>query len=174
MAEEKNLLNRSEKLTDTGVGLLRIAAGIFFLIPGIFKLLMPDDFLGMMTNFPAFLQPHLPWLFDIVIAAEVIGGIMLIIGWNIRLALPALVIITLVAESLVVINDTNSSIRLLSLSAHFMGAGLYSAMFYLGSGRWAIGRGSSIVHWIARKNFGGLSSFAHSVVSGAGKNLGVS
>ena len=173
MAEDKNLLNRSETLTDTGVGLLRIAAGIFFLIPGIFKLLMPDDFLGMMTNFPAFLQPHLPWLFDIVIAAEVIGGIMLIIGWNIRLALPALVIITLVAESLVVINDTNSNIRVLSLFAHFMGAGLYTAMFYLGSGRWAIGRGSSIVHWIARKNFGGLSSFAHSVVSGAGKNLGV-
>lgn len=173
MTEDQTLLDQSEKLTDTGVGLLRISSGLFFLVPGIFKLLMPDNFLAMMVDFPEILQPHLPWLFNTVIAAEILGGIMLIVGWNIRLAVPALVIITVVAESLVVVNDTNSSIRLLSLYAHFMGAGLYTAMFFLGSGRWAIGRGRSVVHWIARQNFGVLSSGAHDVVSGAGKNVGV-
>ena len=173
MTEDQTLLDRSEKLTDTGVGLLRISSGLFFLIPGIFKLLMPDDFLGLMVDFPDLLQPHLPWLFNAVIAAEILGGIMLIIGWNIRLAVPALVIITVVAESLVVVNDTNSSIRLLSLYAHFMGAGLYTSMFFLGSGRWSVGRGKSFVHWVARQNFGALSSVAHDVVSGAAKNVGV-
>jgi NADH dehydrogenase len=173
MTQDQTLLDRSEKLTDTGVGLLRISSGLFFLIPGIFKLLMPDNFLSLMVDFPDLLQPHLPWLFNAVIATEILGGIMLIIGWNIRLAVPALVIITVVAESLVVVNDTNSSIRLLSLYAHFMGAGLYTAMFFLGSGRWAVGRGKSLLHWIARQNFGALSSVAHDVVSGAGKNVGV-
>jgi len=169
MAEDQNLLDRSEKLTDTGVGLLRIASGLFFLIPGIFKILMPDDFLAMLADFPDWIQPHLPWLFNVVIIAETLGGILLIIGWNIRLAIPALVIITLVAESLVVVNDTQSSIRLLSLYAHFMGAGLYTAMFFLGSGRWAIGRGKSLVHWLAVKKFGLLSTFSHYVISGAAK-----
>ena len=173
MTEGQTLIDRSEKLTDTGVGLLRISSGLFFLIPGILKLLKPDMFLALMTDFPDFLQPHLSWLFTLVIAAEIVGGIMFIIGWNIRLAVPPLVIITLVAESLVVVNDTNSSIRLLSLYAHFMGAGLYAAMFFLGSGRWSIGRGKSIVHWIARQKYGTLSSVAHKVVSGAGKNVGV-
>ncbi len=174
MSEGTTVLNQSTKLTDTGVGLLRICAGLFFLIPGIFKLLMPGDFLALMAGFPDVLQPHLAWLFDVVIVAEIVGGLMLIIGWNIRLAVPPLVIITLVAESLVVVNDTNSSIRLLSFYAHFMGAGLYIAMFFLGSGRWAIGRGTSVFHWLAHKDFGKLSSFANYVTTGVGKNMGVS
>ena len=173
MTENSEFLDRSEKLTDTGLGILRIASGLFFLIPGIFKLLMPGEFMSMMADFPAILQPHIPWLFKFVIAAEIIGGIMLIVGWNIRIAVPALVIITVVAESLIVINDTGSSIRLLSLSAHFMGVGLYTALFFLGSGRWAIGRGKSLVHWIAKQKYGVLSRFANAVVSGAGKNLGI-
>ncbi len=173
MKQDLTLLDRSERHTATGLGILRIASGVFFLIPGIYKLLSPGDFHAMMVDFPLFLQPHLPWLFNLVIACEIIGGLMLIIGWNIRLAVPALVIITLVAESMVVINDTGSNIRLLSLSAHFMGAGLYTAMFLLGSGRWAIGRGKSVVHWLADRSFGSLSRFAHHVTSGAGKNDGI-
>ena len=173
MSEERTLLDRSELHTDTGVGLLRIAAGLFFLVPGIFKIVAPAVFLAMTANFPMFLQPHLGWLFNLVIVAEVIGGLMLIVGWNIRLAVPALVVITVVAESLVVVNDTASSIRLLSLSAHFMGAGLYSAMFFLGSGRWAVGRGRSVLHWLAARNLGRLSKAAHEVTSGAGRNVGV-
>lgn len=172
MSEERTLLDRFELHIDTGVGLLRIAAGLFFLVPGIFKIAAPEVFLAMTANFPAFLQPHLGWLFNLVIAAEVIGGLMLIVGWNIRLAVPALVVITLVAESLVVVNDTASSIRML-MSAHFMGAGLYCAMFFLGSGRWAVGRGRSVLHWLATRNLGRLSKAAHEVTSGAGRNVGV-
>lgn len=173
MSENRTVLDRSEHHTNTGLGILRVASGLFFLIPGVFKILMPDDFLAMMSGFPGFLQPHLPWLFSVVITAEVLGGLMLIIGWNIRVAVPSLVIITVVAESLVVVNDSGSNIRLLSFYTHFMGAGLYTSLFFLGSGRWAVGRGKSLMHWIADSNFGSFSAAAHSVVSGAGKNFGV-
>ena len=173
MNEKRAVLDRSEQHTNTGIGILRIASGIFFLVPGIFKILMPEDFLAMMSDFPAYLQPHLAWLFQVVIAAEVLGGLMLIIGWNIRLAVPLLVIITLVAETLVVVNDTGSNIRLLSLYIHFMGAGLYTSLFFLGSGRWSVGRGKSLVHWIASQDFGVLSDTAHKATSGVGRNFGI-
>ena len=173
MAENTNILDRSEQLTDTGVGLLRIASGLFFVIPGILKIIMPGDFLSMMTNFPAFIQPLLPLLFNIVIAAELIGGVMLIVGWNIRIAVAPLIVITVIAELLVVANDTESSIRVLSMTAHIMGAGLYLALFFLGSGRWAIGRGKSLLHKIANRQDGYLAVLASEVVSGAGKNFGI-
>ena len=59
MNEKRAVLDRSERHTNTGIGILRIASGIFFLVSGIFKILMPEDFLAMMSDFPAYLQPHL-------------------------------------------------------------------------------------------------------------------
>ena len=173
MTENSPILDRSEKHTDTGLGLLRIASGLFFLIPGIIKIMMPGEFLSMMANFPGVIQPFLPLLFNVVIAAEIIGGVMLIIGWNIRIAVPPLVVITVVAELLVVANDTGSNMRLLSMYTHLMGAGLYSALFFLGSGRWAIGRGNSFVHKLAKREDGYLAAVAKEVVSGVGKNFGI-
>ena len=173
MSKDRTVLDRSEHLTNTGLGILRIASGLFFLIPGIFKILSPDDFLGMMSDFPQLLQPHLPWLFSLVIFSEVVGGIMLIAGFHIRLAVPALVVITLVAESLVVVNDTGSNLRLLSLAAHFMGAGLYTSLFFLGRGRWALGSGKGVLNWVGKSDFGSLSAAARDAGSGAGKNFGI-
>lgn len=173
MNEDRTVLDRSEHLTDTGLGILRIASGLFFLIPGVFKIFSPDDFLGMMSGFPEFLQPHLPWLFSFVIFAEVLGGIMLIAGFHIRMAVPALVLITVIAESFVVVNDTGSSIRLLSLFAHFMGAGLYTSLFFLGSGRWSIGHGKGVLKWIGDAKFGPLSAAARRASSSGAKNFGI-
>ena len=173
MSKDRTVLDHSEHLTDTGLGILRIASGLFFLIPGVFKILSPGDFLNMMSSFPEFLQPHLPWLFSLVIFAEVAGGIMLIVGFHIRLAVPSLVVITLVAESMVVVNDTGSNMRLLSLVSHFMGAGLYTSLFFLGSGRWSIGSGKGLLNWIGKKGFGSVSVAARNASSGAGKNFGI-
>ena len=39
------------------------------------------------------MQPHLTWLFPLVIFAEIVGGIMLIVGFHIRLAVPSLFVI---------------------------------------------------------------------------------
>ena len=173
MSDKSNILDRADQLTDTGLALLRIASGLFFLIPGVLKIVMPGDFLSMMASFPTFIQPLLPFLFNLVIAAEIIGGVMLIVGWNIRIAVSPLIIITVIAEVLVVVNDTESNIRLLSLFTHLMGAGLYSALFFLGSGRWAIGRGKSLFHKIARQQDGYLADLARRIISGAAKNFGI-
>lgn len=173
MKDKDALLDQSERLTDRGVAILRIASGVFFLVPGIFKIVMPADFLAMTANFPDWLQPHISWLFTLVIITEVVGGLMLIVGFNVRLAVIPLVVVTVVAETLVVVNDHESSLRLLSVCAHFMGAGLYASMFFLGGGHWSLGRKFSLLHWSAEHAGGKIQRIAHHVVSGAGKNLGL-
>lgn len=167
------LLDKSERITASGIALLRIASGLFFLLPGLYKYFNPADFQAMMANFPEFLQPILPFLFNLVILAEIIGGILLIIGWNSRVATIPLIVITLVAESFVVVNDHDSNMRLLSLSAHFMGAGLYTAITFLGGGRWSLAGRFSLLQALSKRRGGWLNRFAHWAVSGAGRNFGV-
>jgi len=172
-AQDNILLDRSERITGNGIALLRIASGFFFLLPGLYKLLSPGDFQAMLANFPEFIQPILPFLFNLVIVAEIAGGILLIVGWNSRVATIPLIVITLVAESIVVVNDHASQIRLLSLSAHFMGAGLYTAISFLGPGRWALAGRFSLLEAISARSGGRLSRFAYWAVSGSGRNFGV-
>jgi NADH dehydrogenase len=171
--DDNRLLDQSERLTDRGIALLRIASGVFFLLPGIFKIVMPADFLAMTTGFPDWLQPHIGWLFTLVIVTEVLGGLMLIVGFNVRLAVVPLVLVTVVAEALVVINDHGSSLRLLSVCTHYMGAGLYASMLLLGSGGWSFGKRGSVLHWLAARPEGRLQRLAHNAVSGASRNLGL-
>ncbi len=171
--QDNFLLDRSERITGSGIALLRISSGLFFLLPGLYKLLSPGDFQAMLANFPEFIQPILPLLFNLVIVAEIVGGILLIVGWNSRIATIPLIVITLVAESIVVVNDHESQMRLLSLSAHFMGAGLYTAISFLGSGRWALAGRFSLLKAISARSGGRLSRFAYWAVSGSGRNFGV-
>ena len=135
---QDSLFDKSERLTETGIAAIRIAAGIFFLIPGIYKLFSPTDFVAMMQFLPGFLQSNSAIVIKIVTAAEIIGGILLIIGWNVRVAVLPLVIITALANVWVVAHDYESNLRLLSVSTHLMGVGLYFALLMLGSGRWAV------------------------------------
>ena len=172
-SDNKELLDQSERLTDRGIAILRIASGVFFLLPGIFKVVMPADFLAMTADFPDWLQPHIGWLFTLVIVTEIVGGLMLIVGFNVRLAVLPLVIVTVVAEALVVINDHGSNLRLLSVCTHYMGAGLYASMFFLGSGSWSFGPRFSLLHRLADGAESRLQRLAHDVVSGASKNLGL-
>jgi len=172
-SDSASLLDRSQRLTDTGIGALRIAAGVFFLIPGLYKLFFPSDFLAMMSKLPGFLHPHIGWLFSLVTFSEIICGILLIIGWNVRIAVVPLVIITIVAESFVVVQDNGSNLRLLSLATHFMGVGLYLALVLLGHGRWALGERFSVVKFLSARQRNKGSSFAVWLTSGAAKNTGV-
>ena len=167
------LLNKSERITDNGIALLRVASGLFFLLPGVYKVLNPADFQAMLAGFPDFLHPLLPLFFYVVIVSEIVGGILLIIGWNSRVAAVPLIVITIVAEILVVANDHNSQLRVLSLFAHVMGAGLYSGIIFLGSGRWSLGRYFSFLNWLAQKKPKLLYGFPRWVVSGAGHNFGI-
>ncbi len=172
MNTDRRLLDKSERLTESGIGLLRVAAGLFFLIPGISKLVSPDVLLTMLTELPLMLQAHVHWIATLVTWSEIIGGTLLVIGWNVRLAVIPLIIITLVAELLVVANDTDSRLRTLSIATHFMGIGLYFGIMLLGHGRWAIREKSSIVKRLAG-NKGSISSLADWFISGAGRNYGI-
>ena len=173
MTKAFSLLDQSEWLTDRGIGLLRIMSGLFFLLPGIFKIFMPADFLAMATDYPVWLQPHVDWLFPVVIAAEIIGGLMLIVGFNVRLAVLPLVVIAIGAGLLVAVNDHGSSLRPLGLYTHLMAAGLYLSIFFLGGGSWTKGQRYNLLQWLAERPAGYFQGLAHTVVSGAGKNFGV-
>lgn len=171
--EQDSLFDKSERLTETGIAAVRIAAGIFFLIPGIYKLVSPADFLAMMQFLPGFLQAHAVILIKIVTAAEIIGGFLLIIGWNVRVAVLPLVIITALANAWVVIHDYESNLRLLSVSTHLMGVGLYLALMLLGSGRWAVPKRFNFFDRLADSEHGTAANLAHWLTSGAAKNTGI-
>lgn len=166
-------LDRADRLTATGIFILRLAAGMFFLLPGIYKFAQPTDFQQMLLNFPALFQPYLTPLFQLVATLEVVGGVAIILGFNTRFAVLPLVVITVVASAFVVRFDTSSDIRDLSLYAHVMGVGLYSALFLMGSGRWSLDGDRDLVHWFSRRRWGPLSRVFHDVVSGRGRNAGV-
>lgn len=170
---DQTTLDRADRLTATGIFWLRLAAGVFFLLPGLYKFIQPADFRTMLTTFPDVIQPYLDPLFLVVAILEVLGGIALILGMGTRLAVIPLIAITVVASAFVVRFDTSSDIRVLSLYAHVMGAGLYAALFFLGSGRWALDGNRDLLHWLGQHRRGALSRLARGVVSGWGRNAGV-
>ncbi len=173
MATPITQLDRAERLSATGVFALRIAAGLFFLIPGIYKFVAPEAFDAMLANFPPALGPILPHLFAAVPYFEVIGGLLLIAGFNLRLLMPPLVVIIITASAFVVRFDTSSSVWMLSLAGHAMAAGLYTALFFLGGGRWALDGGRDVFAWLGRRPLGGLSMAARDLTTGVGRNTGV-
>lgn len=173
MAMPITQLDRAERLTATGVFLLRAAAGVFFLIPGVYKFIAPEAFEAMLANFPPALEPILPSLFASVPYFEVIGGLLLIAGFHLRLLMPPLVVIIVTASAFVVRFDDTSAIWMLSLAAHAMAAGLYTALFFLGGGRWALDGGRDVFAWLGRRRWGGLSAVARDLTAGVGRNTGV-
>ena len=133
-------INGPERLTENGLLILRLGAGVLFLLPGLYKFAAPDAFETMLAHLPGFLAAHRHELFQAVAWSEVIGGVALLIGFNLRLAVAPLVIIILAASLFVVRFDTTSHIQILSLYAHAMALGVYGALFLMGSGRWSFGR----------------------------------
>ena len=173
MAVSDKYLNRADLLTGTGIFYLRVAAGLFFLLPGIWKMISPADFQIMLGNLPDFLVPYQDTLFKLVSAAEIIGGAVLILGFNQRFLIPPLVLIILAASAFVVRHDTSSSIQAFSLFAHLMAGGIYLSLFFLGSGRWAADRNRDLFYGLSKLKLGPLSRMARDLVSGAGHNTGV-
>jgi len=168
-----SLLDRSERLSASGIGAIRIAAGIFFLIPGIYKLVNPADFIAMMQQMPDFLRNNTSFFVNLVSIAEIVGGLLLILGWNVRMAVLPLVVITVLANALVVTHDYESNLRLLSVSAHFMGVGLYLALILLGSGRWAFSSGFSLREHLAKSANDRVAAIADWLTTGSARNNGI-
>ena len=173
MAISGKYLNRADLLTGTGIFYLRIAAGVFFLLPGIWKLMSPADFQSMLGELPTWLAPYQDLLFTLVSVAEIVGGIVLILGFNQRFLIPPLVLIILAASAFVVRFDTSSTIQSFSLFAHLMAGGIYVSLFFLGSGRWSLDRGRDAFYGVSKLRLGVISRLAGDLVSGAGRNTGV-
>ncbi len=165
--------SRADRLTATGIFVLRIAAGLFFLIPGLYKLVAPGDFTAMLETFPPGWQPALPFLFQIVTWAEIIGGLLVILGFNLRAAIPPFLAIILVASFFIVQFDDSSRIKVLSLFAHAMAAGLYTALFFLGSGRWSVDQDRDLVWRLSRHERGPFARAARDLVAGWSRNRGI-
>ncbi len=198
------ILDRPERVTATGIGLLRIASGLFFFTFGMLKAVSPE-FLEMLsdgvpadtfsipgedalaflaalqpdyralleTHLPDFLLPLVAPLMILMTGMEIVGGIMLLLGWNIRLAVLPLAAITIAAGLAVVRFDTQSTMQVLSLSGHIMAAGLYTSLFFLGGGRWALDRGRDVFQRIAKSATGYLRRLTRYLVSGSARNVGV-
>lgn len=166
-------MTRHDRLTETGLFILRIGAGLLFLAPGLIKFAAPGAFEAMLTHLPAPFSPYRHDLFQAVAWSEVVGGAFLIAGFNVRLAAAPLVVIILAASLLVVRFDTSSSIQALSLTAHAMAFGLYAALFLMGSGRWSLGREQNLIRFVSRRRWGLVSHLASDLVSGWSRNRGI-
>ena len=171
--QTEKYLDQADRLSNTGIFLLRVAAGLFFLVPGLWKIISPGDFQAMLAELPAQFLPYQDVLFKLVAGAEIFGGLVLIFGFQQRLLIPPLVIIILAASLFVVRGDKSSAIQNLSLIAHTMAAGIYIALFFLGSGRWALDKNRDIFYKISRRQGGVLPRIFRNLVSGTGKNTGV-
>lgn len=170
MITEKKLQDRATRSTNHGIAALRIAGGLFFLLPGLYKALDPDLFMNMLSATSPALQSH--FVVYLVMISEILGGTFLIIGWNVRLAAIPLIIITLVAQTFVVAQDTGSSLQSLSLVMHVMGIGFFVGIVLLGRGSWSIPDKFNVLERIAAKNnkLAEISDWMH---SGAGRNAGI-
>ena len=95
--------------------LLRIALGLFFLVPGLSKLANPAGIAGMLSGLGFPIAGFLAW---IVLLSEIIFGASLIVGHKVKFAVWPLFIILLVALVIVILpavelSDTQSVIPML-------------------------------------------------------------
>jgi len=95
--------------------LLRIALGLFFLVPGLNKLANPAEITGILSGLGFPLAGFLTW---IVLLSEIIFGASLIVGHKVKFAVWPLFIILLVALVIVILpavelSNTQSVITLL-------------------------------------------------------------
>lgn len=112
------------------LGLLRVVLGLLFLVPGLSKLLEPQQAINMVSNlgFP------LPILFGwVLILGEVIFGATVMLGFKTKKSTWPLLIIMLVATFLVVIpsgRQTNIIFHILAIVGlihlNFSGPGRFS------------------------------------------------
>lgn len=146
-------INKSQN--ELGLRILTIFAGIFFLIPGIFKVLFPSDFKVFLQGFPEFIVSLgiLGFLFWVVTFLQIVGGISLISGFKSRIFAIPFSIISIVALLTVAITDTESSIQLISILSHIFGAILYFGLFFTGNSKTkSLDKGNDYLDNIISKN----------------------
>ena len=118
-----------------GPFVLRVALGLLFIIPGAGKLFNPAAPTSMLAGlgFPA--PAFFAWL---LIAAEVLGGLALLAGWQVRWAVLPLAVVMLVAIFTVVIPNMNGNP--VNLLFHILALAGLTSVYATGPGAWALGK----------------------------------
>jgi len=121
-----------------GLAILRIVAGLLFLLPGIMKLMDPAGITGMLTGlgFPA--PSFLAW---ILLLSEIIFGASLIVGWKTKYTTWPLVIVLLVATLTVALPGAlENPIGWINVLFHLVGMGALISILLDGPGAWAVSK----------------------------------
>lgn len=119
---------------DLGLLVIRVAFGILFLIPGIYKIFVPSDSAFFLIA-AGVIYPNF-WV-SILIFFEVLGGLSLITGYKMKLFTAPLVVILLVALVLVVVPGLASDkIGLISVLFHLVGAASLIGLHLTGPGKY--------------------------------------
>jgi len=121
-----------------GLAILRIVAGLLFLLPGIMKLMDPAGITGMLTGlgFPA--PSFLAW---ILLLSEIIFGASLIVGWKTKYTTWPLVIVLLVATLTVALPGAlENPMGWVNVLFHLVGIGALINIFLDGPGAWAVSK----------------------------------
>lgn len=111
---------------------LRVAAGLFFLIPGIFKVLSPGDFEEFLSFFPTHFDEVSHLLFWMVTVLQIVGGLALLVGKHFRALVVPLAVVSIVALLTTVPNDTGSAQQYLAVLTHIMTFGIFMGLFMIG------------------------------------------
>ena len=121
-----------------GLAILRIVAGLLFLLPGIMKLMDPAGITGMLTGlgFPA--PSFLAW---ILLLSEIIFGASLIVGWKTKYTTWPLVIVLLVATLTIALPGAlENPMGWVNVLFHLVGIGALISIFLDGPGAWAVSK----------------------------------
>ncbi len=111
---------------------LRVFAGLFFLIPGLFKVLSPGDFKEFLDFFPSHFDAISSLLFWMVTLLQIGGGILLLWGKQFRAFVVPLAMVSIVALLTTVPNDTGSAQQFVAVLTHIMTFGIFMALFMIG------------------------------------------
>ncbi|OIO80690.1 hypothetical protein AUJ84_02850 [Candidatus Pacearchaeota archaeon CG1_02_32_132] len=121
-----------------GLAILRVVAGLLFLLPGIMKLMDPAGITGMLTGlgFPA--PSFLAW---ILLLSEIIFGASLIVGWKTKYTTWPLVIVLLVATLTIALPGAlENPMGWVNVLFHLVGIGALISIFLDGPGAWAVSK----------------------------------
>jgi len=118
-----------------GPTLLRIFAGLLFILPGFMKLFNPSGIIGMLTNlgFPA--AAFFGW---ILIISEIMFGLTVLLGIKLRYTVWPLVIILAVALVTVAIPKISEPMGMIGVLWHLLGISALISLALTGPGMYGI------------------------------------
>ncbi len=123
------------KISSYSHAVLRILLGILFIAPGITKLLNPSAPLGMLSNLGFPIPDFFTWL---LIISELVFGLCILVGWNVRYTILPLVLILVVALARVTIPGALTSGSWTSVIFHMIGIVGLIQLYARGPGMWSL------------------------------------